>query len=507
MLGQKILTEEEWTQEFGPKELPAAKVAGQTSQSTQESEGERDSQQIQEEANKDDAEEELENVIDNRPPPSDNEVDVCIVFDYKGERWSHKFRVSKGCTVLELKRLMVKSNSPEEDVVSFDLQKRRIRVNNYDTVDSDETFEFQYIGPEEGQKKKEKDKDLKAQRDEQARIFASRYEKTRKDEDAARETKMKEDQDRQRQSEKEAEDMKRREAKEKEQKSQNAVSEDIAEFDPPDDESGSPIVVYVHHLEAEPLKGKTLSVAVPSTASVRYLRRAVCNKIGIRRIADVTIHKKGHTYSQWPLAEDSEPIGSRREFFSRGANLIPAAVPLAPEFSGGSAKAEASPKVTHDTEDDTLDVSVAKGKTVLDLKRAICDRVKRGPYTRIILADGKGNPLADNFVVDKFETQERKQLRLDGLAICAPFQIELRVVHAADVSRVLTVSVDDNASVVEVKQAVMAGRRGCKPADLKFVMTAQKRGATPAPMADSMRLNGKRELFALGKLMDNLSSS
>merc|ERR1711972_925931 len=121
-------------------------------------------------------------VVDNRPPPTANEVDVCIVFDYKGERWSHKFRIEKGSSVLDLKRLMVKTESPEEDVVSFDLQKRRIRVNNYETIDNPETYEFAYIGPEEGQRKKEKDKDLKARRDEQARHFQALYKKEGEDE-------------------------------------------------------------------------------------------------------------------------------------------------------------------------------------------------------------------------------------------------------------------------------------------------------------------------------------
>merc|ERR1712046_569697 len=35
--------------------------------------------------------------------------------------------------------------------------------------------------------------------------------------------------------------------------------------------------------------------------------------------------------------------------------------------------------VKHDTESNKIDVCIARGKTVLDLKRAICDRVLRGP--------------------------------------------------------------------------------------------------------------------------------
>lgn len=74
-------------------------------------------------------------------------------------------------------------------------------------------------------------------------------------------------------------------------------------------------------------------------------------------------------------------------------------------------------------------------------------------------------------MLDKIET-DRETIRLDGIDICPPFSVDLKVVHA-----------------------------------VKIAMTAKKPGAPFTPMADGMRLNGKRELFGIGPLMDNLRTS
>merc|ERR1712228_294814 len=107
-MGDSILSEDEWQKLFAPKEVPKQEevVAPQVEVVEEQQE---DVEQTQE-------------PVDNRPPPGEDEIDVCIIFDYKGERWNKTFRTIKGGTLLDLKRLMIKSASPEEDVYSFDLQ-------------------------------------------------------------------------------------------------------------------------------------------------------------------------------------------------------------------------------------------------------------------------------------------------------------------------------------------------------------------------------------------------
>jgi len=94
---------------------------------------------------------------------------VVVMFTYREEKWSHKFSVKKGTTVLDFKKVMLKPGSPDDDLLSFSLKHGMIRVWNFETIDSDETFEFQYIEPEEGQKFLDRDLQRKQRDDDEAR--------------------------------------------------------------------------------------------------------------------------------------------------------------------------------------------------------------------------------------------------------------------------------------------------------------------------------------------------
>merc|ERR1712032_703455 len=91
--------------------------------------------EVKEEVSADIPQEEEE---DKGPPKPLEYVTICIVFDYQKEHWSHKFQVVKDSSVLDLKKLMVKPSSPPDDVFSFDLNKRRLRVSNLDELDCDD---------------------------------------------------------------------------------------------------------------------------------------------------------------------------------------------------------------------------------------------------------------------------------------------------------------------------------------------------------------------------------
>lgn len=90
---------------------------------------------------------------------ADRKAKVCIAFDYKSEKWTHKFSVDVGNTVLDLKRTMLclDGNNNSDDVFAFSLKRGMVRMTHFDTIDSDVTFDFHFVGPEEGQRLYERD--------------------------------------------------------------------------------------------------------------------------------------------------------------------------------------------------------------------------------------------------------------------------------------------------------------------------------------------------------------
>jgi len=95
-------------------------------------------------------------------------VNVCVAFQHSGEKWSYKFLVTTGSTVLDLKKSMIKPESPQEDLISFSLKRGMLRMTNFETIDRSETFDFQFVGPEEGQRLMDRDGQRKAREDEEA---------------------------------------------------------------------------------------------------------------------------------------------------------------------------------------------------------------------------------------------------------------------------------------------------------------------------------------------------
>ncbi|CAE7563311.1 unnamed protein product [Symbiodinium natans] len=120
MMGRPTLTEEEYAEQFAPPPEAAEPPA------------EKDPAPEQPQAGS--AEADL--------------VSVCIVFRHKDEKWSHIFKIPRGASVMDLKKAMVKPTSPEDDVLAFSLKRGMIRPSHFDTLDSDDTFDFAYIGPE-----------------------------------------------------------------------------------------------------------------------------------------------------------------------------------------------------------------------------------------------------------------------------------------------------------------------------------------------------------------------
>jgi len=97
--------------------------------------------------------------------PAARVVRICVTFRLQGERWSRTYQLPVGTTIMDLKKNMIKSDSPPEDVVSFSLKKGMRRATHFESLDEDETFEFQYVGLEDGQRFLDKDTERKAQED------------------------------------------------------------------------------------------------------------------------------------------------------------------------------------------------------------------------------------------------------------------------------------------------------------------------------------------------------
>jgi len=522
MFGRKILTEDEWQREFGDKEKKKEedkakevekKEIEKREAERKEAEREKAEKERQEVEKKEAAEKERQEKEEAAALAAD-EAMVCVIFDYKAERWNHKFTIKKGCTILDLKRLMVKPDAPEEEAVSFDLQKRRVRINNFDTIDSTDTFEFNYIGPEEGMKKKVKDKETKEIKEEQARQFRLREEQRKAEAEKiaaatgqpSPEAKKKQEQERLAAAKAEAERKK---------------AEKEAELAKPfvEDTSGPLVDVVVKHLE----KGRYLTVSVPSTCSIGFVKQAIWDVIG--RTTEFDLGKKAPAPDVSKLIPGLDPfdprekLGSQRELFTKGAiELIASAKVAAAKAAAAKAaspggvgtvakKGETLYHIVHDTDGDKISVSMPKKKTIADLKRAICTQVCRGTYSSVVLASSSGSIHADKQELDKLSAEEGESIRLAGIQICAPYPVQLRVVHAEDdkkpYARSITVTVDDTAKMEEIRKAVSVQLKG-KMMDIKIV--GKMAGTTAvSSVSDSLRLNGKKEVLGTGKLMDRCS--
>mmetsp|Transcript_38552 Transcript_38552/g.115151 ORF Transcript_38552/g.115151 Transcript_38552/m.115151 type:complete len:432 (-) Transcript_38552:78-1373(-) len=78
---------------------------------------------------------------------------VTVVFRLDDERWTHDFEVERGSTVWQLKESMLGAEATREDVDAFELQHLGRRVPDLEKVYQAFTFDFEYLGPEEGKRR------------------------------------------------------------------------------------------------------------------------------------------------------------------------------------------------------------------------------------------------------------------------------------------------------------------------------------------------------------------
>jgi len=425
-------------------------------------------------------------------------VTVCVVFDYKQDKWSHSFQVAKGSRVLDLKQTMVDPASPQDDHISFDLCKQRLRLSNLDTIDADETLEFRYLGLQEGARLWRRDEDVRAREEEAARLSR---EQERQRQEAERRRR---------------EDMARQREEEEQRRSK-----------------GQEVLGAERPMEAD---GKASSAAAPpktppeppaATAPPQPPQAAkqeqelplgwVWTQRGVDAVRQVEGSyghpKAGAAFTQEHLRRvraDNPALDyislSQMGFISYGR---PAATstPAPPEEAPAKQEQKSTLCVVTDREmRQSVRLLMPPGQTILDLKKELCSQIKRGPVAKLTLTFKTGKLLGDMAKLDGLVAQDRESLVASGLELGPPVLTECRIFHPSKSASgaSVTVEVMDTATFSDLKRA-LCEKFGVKTTEVRLV--TKKPGASAfTGCKDTDRIQGLREVGAVGKLMDRVAA-
>jgi len=84
-------------------------------------------------------------------------VRVTVSFNIERQQWSHVFDAERGSTIWQLKKQMLTPKGTDEDINAFELQLLSCRVPDWEQIHLDQTLEFNYLGPEEGERRAKQD--------------------------------------------------------------------------------------------------------------------------------------------------------------------------------------------------------------------------------------------------------------------------------------------------------------------------------------------------------------
>jgi len=102
-------------------------------------------------------------------------VHVTVLFHANHQRWEHVFELQEGATVRELKGTMLKNRGTDEEVDSFELRRLNRRVPDTEVIQHEQTLDFEFLGADDGAKKKRREvDDVRAWEKQQAREAAAR---------------------------------------------------------------------------------------------------------------------------------------------------------------------------------------------------------------------------------------------------------------------------------------------------------------------------------------------
>lgn len=255
-------------------------------------------------------------------------VDVTVAFNVEQQQWSHVFNVPTGCTIYQLKELMLKNQGSKQDLDAFELRLRGRRVLESEELVKEYRLDFEYLGPEEGAKAAAKEKQAKLAQD---RLDRDTYEAQE------RINREKESQARQAQAERERRERQEQEQQRKQQEA-SAASPAAPSAQGPGP-AGQEVEVTIKYAMD---KQKQLVVRVMSNCTILDVRKAAMEILGEIRMSEMKIVKA--TGSSFTSMTDGESIGAKREFLAMGRKLEALQESPAPPSASAAPKKAPAPK-------------------------------------------------------------------------------------------------------------------------------------------------------------------
>jgi len=135
---------------------------------------------------------------------------------------------------------------------------------------------------------------------------------------------------------------------------------------------------------------------------------------------------------------------------------------------------------------------------VIDLKEKICKRAKRGVPDDVVLWTSFGTLLSDEVVLSSIEDDLDTGVLVSGIRLSGSEEVYVRIVHAAsDTQQAISVTVQDTASILDVRKAILA-QLGEKSLSSCKLVKAIKNGTSFSSLDNDEALNGRTELLFLG---------
>jgi len=134
--------------------------------------------------------------------------------------------------------------------------------------------------------------------------------------------------------------------------------------------------------------------------------------------------------------------------------------------------------------------------TVLDIKKEICRRIRRGPLERIVLSCPGSGELLDSMKLKCIEEEKQRTIEASGLDIGPPKKVKVRIVVAdSKVPQELNIVVDDTSSIAEIKDVIMQ-ELGLEKDQVR--LGTKNSLGTWTTIPDAEFLNGRQELSMSG---------
>jgi len=265
---------------------------------------------------------------------------------------------------------------------------------------------------------------------------------------------------------------------------------------------------------------QTLKLQVLDTSSILDVRKAIQKELQEEDLQNIKlVEKAGASLKE---LRNAEPLGDRTELLFTGRELQkdkkkPPAVktsakkveekdaepssPTSPK-SGEEPQATMSTSYDFDFNNGELKISLpvrtdGKSVTVLDLKRAICAKVMRGPEKAVQLTS-RGVLLEDKADLSTIKPAHRDKVKLTGIELGPPKLVKVLIVHgAAEERQELPITIKDTCRIADVRLKICKRLGETKMSQVKIVETRGGGGFISIP--DQEFLNKRFQLIMMGR--------